>query len=251
MQELGAASVPLRRRRRRGRSGRGAPRTAGRRRWRRSGSDRPRKARRVGGAPTSPQLGTRSGSASRGHPEELAQLAGPAAGLEVEAGACAQALETSVTCSTCRGSSARPGRSRPCRRRSGPDSTSAQVRGSCSASQASAWRRSGSTGLEAAGPVSSSTRASWPASRSAVADLSAVRRSCHGDRAAAGSPRVSRSQSSDRVALVGDRDGEPSSEASTWPSTPRVAPSTVACQMSSGACSTHARPRAGAGGSSW
>ncbi|MGY2704057.1 hypothetical protein ACVW2K_003641 [Nocardioides sp. HB32] len=112
-----------------------------------------------------------------------------------------------------------------------PDSTSAQVCGSFSRSHISlvpekyGSRRS---------PVSSLTRSSWPSSRSRV-HRSAVRRSCQ-TIALRGEPRVSRSHSStvSRWLVMPTARSRPASwEARTW----RVA-SRVACQISSGACST-------------
>ncbi len=112
-----------------------------------------------------------------------------------------------------------------------PDSTSAQVCGSSSASHISLVpEKYGSS----RSPVSSATRSSWPASFSRV-QISAVRRSCH-TIARRGEPRVSRSHSRivSRWLVIPTAF---SSEASTCAIASRAA-SRVACQISSGACST-------------
>ncbi len=112
-----------------------------------------------------------------------------------------------------------------------PSSTSAQVFASCSASQVSLVPEKYGSSRR---PVTSATRSSWPASRSRL-QMSAVRRSCH-TIARRGEPSVSRSQSS----TVSRWFVMPMAVTSSpWlaSSAIRVA-SIVACQISSGECST-------------
>ncbi len=112
-----------------------------------------------------------------------------------------------------------------------PSSTRAQVCGSFSRSQVSLVPEKYGSRRR---PVSSVTRASWPSSRSR-SQIGAVRRSCQ-TIARRGEPRVSRSQSrtvSRWLVMPTAR----SVEASYDVSAARVA-SSVACQISSGACST-------------
>ena len=113
-----------------------------------------------------------------------------------------------------------------------PDCTSAHVCGSCSANHMSLVAEKEGSSRK---PLSSATRSSWPSSRSR-AQISAVRRSCH-PIVRRGEPRVSRSQSS-TVSRWLVMPMAVSSLASTCLSASRV-DSSVACQISSGACSTH------------
>jgi hypothetical protein len=115
-----------------------------------------------------------------------------------------------------------------------PDSTSAHVFGSCSASHISLVPEKYGSNRN---PVSSATRSSWPASRRRL-QMSAVRRSCH-TIARRGEPSVSRSHSRTvsrwLVIPIACRAGPP---VTSYAFSADLVASMVACQISSGECST-------------
>ena len=191
------------------------------------GSDRPRKAS-GSVVPTTPELGTTSGSADRGT-SKSSHSSSDQAPFSRSNSSVRLALLGSVTC-------AAPPVSRAITYESTVPSASAPSRtpahscGSCSASQANLVPvKYGSSRR----PVSSATRCSTPSARSR-SQMPVVRRSCQ-TIAGRGERRVRRSQTTavSRWSVIPTQVG-----CSSVPARASRQAATVAVQMSSGSCST-------------